>query len=149
MSRNKIERRSRGCVRRLSAVVILAGSAIMALGAQSSSEEQGLRMRIDRSTGKYAIAIAGASTEALTAGVAAQVDGRWLRASDYPRKDGKVISVISGIVFAVSPQQVVNNYIEVEGGDREEGWMPKDAMQVYPDTCIPKLMSNGRLAVGH
>lgn len=68
--------------------------------------------------------------------------------TEYPRKDAKVIANLIGIVFAVSSTRTVNGYIEVEGGNREEGWVPKEALKLYTEKCVPKLMSNGRLAVG-
>lgn len=58
--------------------------AVLAVSAQTSAQ-LGLRVTVDEKTGLYAIALQDARTPALQAGVAAKIDGTWLRASDYPR----------------------------------------------------------------
>jgi alpha-galactosidase len=69
----------------LTVVVLLVGGGITALWGQSPSEEGALQVKINPTDGKYEIAVSGADSYALRAGVAAQVDGRWLHASDYPQ----------------------------------------------------------------
>lgn len=49
-----------------------------------SGQTQALRVSISPD-GRYSIGQGGASGSALMAGVAAEVDGRWLHASEYPR----------------------------------------------------------------
>ena len=50
-----------------------------------TSDKTGLRVTVDEKTGLYAVALPNAPTPALQAGVAAEIDGKWLRSSDYPR----------------------------------------------------------------
>ncbi|HZZ40240.1 MAG TPA: alpha-galactosidase [Acidobacteriaceae bacterium] len=63
-------------------VVLLAGAVAwpMALTAQTG----GLRVQV-HPDGRYSLGMPGGSGFALTTGVAAQVDGRWLRTRDYPK----------------------------------------------------------------
>ena len=87
MNKNWIGRGNAGCARKWTAILLLAGSGLAALGAQTVSKEHSLQVKIDPSDGKYTIAMAGVETYALRAGVAAQVDGHWLHASDYPKHE--------------------------------------------------------------
>ena len=87
MRKNWIEQGCRWRAGRLTAFFLLVGSAIAGLGAQSFGEEHALQIRIDPADGKYTIAIPGASSYTLRAGVGVQVDGRWLHASDYPKHE--------------------------------------------------------------
>jgi alpha-galactosidase len=62
--------------------------AVWAVGtafAQSSGGGQALRVQVDRTSASYSIGLPKAHSYALIAGVAAKVDGRWLRAADYPK----------------------------------------------------------------
>lgn len=74
-----------GFVLRLAALLLLAGSNLMLLGAKSVAQEQTLQVNVNPADGRYTIAAPGSASYALRAGVGAEVDGRWLRASDYPR----------------------------------------------------------------
>jgi alpha-galactosidase len=73
------------CAVKLIAILLLVGSEVPALRAQSSSEEHALQITVNPADGKYTIAIPGSNSSALRAGVAAEVDGHWLHASDYPQ----------------------------------------------------------------
>ena len=52
--------------------------------AQSTSAMGGLAVRVDEKTGDYSIAVPHQTKPVLTANVAAEVDGKWLRAAEYP-----------------------------------------------------------------
>ena len=65
---------------------------VLLLLAPWSGRAQGLRVVVS-SDGRYSVGQQAASGFALTAGVAAQVDGRWLRESDYPKHAAKQTSV--------------------------------------------------------
>ena len=69
----------------LSALLLLTGGALLSSAAQSSGHEQTLKVNVNSSDGKYTIAMPGSAPYALRAGIGAQVDGRWLHASDYPQ----------------------------------------------------------------
>jgi len=74
-----------------SAVFLVACCHSSVLAAQNP--EQALQVKVDRANGSYSIAAAGAAHSALKAGVAVEVDGRWLQSTDYPDhtvKDSKV-----------------------------------------------------------
>jgi len=77
------------CCRSVSSIGVLAllmSSFNFAFpAAETTSDSEGLRFKIDPVTGKFAIAQPGSSSDVLTATVAAKVDGRWLRARDYPK----------------------------------------------------------------
>ncbi len=64
-------------------VLVLAASAARAGG---SLENQHLRVALTADNGTYSIAAKAARDPLLQASVAAQVDHRWLRSSDYPRR---------------------------------------------------------------
>src|SRR5467141_154145 len=55
------------------------------LAAETPSDSQGLRVTVDPATGDYSIGQLGSASDVLQASVAAMVDGRWLRARDYPK----------------------------------------------------------------
>ena len=58
------------------------------LAAETPSDSQGLRVTVDPATGDYSIGQLGSASDVLQASVAAMVDGRWLRARDYPKQPG-------------------------------------------------------------
>ncbi|MGB7170028.1 MAG: alpha-galactosidase [Acidobacteriaceae bacterium] len=65
------------------AMMILFTSALawpLTLAAQAA----GLRVQVAQDS-RYSLGLAGASDFALTTGVAAEVDGHWLRSTDYPK----------------------------------------------------------------
>jgi alpha-galactosidase len=84
---SRIGKNGRVSVANLSRVVLLAGVGMTALCARSFGEEQALQIKVNPADGKYTIAMAGSDSSALRAGVGVKVDGRWLRASDYPRHE--------------------------------------------------------------
>ncbi|MGO9604005.1 MAG: glycoside hydrolase family 36 protein, partial [Candidatus Binataceae bacterium] len=56
------------------------------MAAQNSpSNDHPLQISVDPVDGRYSIAMPGSSAVALRAGAGVEVDGRWLRAADYPR----------------------------------------------------------------
>ena len=65
--------------------LLLTGSGVRGLAAQSPGEEHALRITVNPADGRYEIAMAESSSYALRAGVGVELDGRWLHASDYPR----------------------------------------------------------------
>ncbi len=67
------------------AVMLLAGGGMTVLRGQSPSGEGALQVQINPADGTYAVAVSGTDSYALRAGVAVQVDRRWLHAADYPR----------------------------------------------------------------
>ena len=67
------------------AILLLIGGEVPALRAQSSVEEHALQITVNPADGKYTIAMPKSDSYALRAGVGAEVDGRWLHASDYPQ----------------------------------------------------------------
>jgi alpha-galactosidase len=67
---------------RITAMLLLVGSGITALQAQSSGA---MHVTVNSADGRYTIALPESSSPALQAGVGAEVNGRWLHASDYPR----------------------------------------------------------------
>src|SRR5271170_6625268 len=68
------------------ALAVLAGSSTFAsIGGQCFAQGRALQIKVDPADGKYTIAMPGAESYALRAGAGAEVDGRWLHASDYPR----------------------------------------------------------------
>src|SRR5437899_10612953 len=65
---------------------LLLGSLNYAILAEdTTSASWGLRVTVSPTTGDYAIGQADNVGRALTANVAAKVDGHWLHARDYPR----------------------------------------------------------------
>jgi alpha-galactosidase len=69
----------------LTAILLLVSSGVTTLHAQSSGKEHALKVGANSADGTYTIAMPGSDSYALRAGVGAQVDGRWLHASDYPQ----------------------------------------------------------------
>ena len=72
-------------VSRLSALLLLIGGALLSSAGQSSGHEQTLKVSVNSADGKYTIAMPGDASYAVRAGIGAQVDGRWIHASDYPQ----------------------------------------------------------------
>jgi alpha-galactosidase len=70
---------------RLTAFLLLVGSGIAALRAQSSGADHPLQVTVNKVDGRYTIAMPGSRLPALRAGVGVEVDGHWLHAADYPR----------------------------------------------------------------
>ena len=70
----------------LVAIVLPLGSRVIA-GAEtkSAADNHALQVTVDPANGRYSIAMPGSSAVALRAGAGVEVDGRWLRAADYPR----------------------------------------------------------------
>lgn len=89
------------CVVGLSALLL----AVTVSGAQSSADAQALKVSVNGGDGRYTIAIPGTDSYALRAGVAAEVDGRWLHASDYPQHRVET-SQAQGELGAVADWQV-------------------------------------------
>jgi alpha-galactosidase len=54
------------------------------LAPETTSDSPGLRLAVNPATGEYAIGQLGSASEVLTATVAANVNGRWVHARDYP-----------------------------------------------------------------
>lgn len=65
--------------------ILLGGGAISSAAQNSSSNDHPLQVSVDPLDGRYSIAMPGSSAVALRAGAGVEVDGRWLRAADYPR----------------------------------------------------------------
>ena len=57
-------------------------------GVSLHAQQTNLRVRVNPD-GSYSIGLPNATTFALTAGVAAEVDGHWLHSTDYPHHDVK------------------------------------------------------------
>jgi len=82
------------CIRKISVVhaVRFAGILLLACGsvatgvAQSTGEDRALQIEINPTDGTYTIAMSGSQSPALRSGVGVEVNGRWLRAADYPRR---------------------------------------------------------------
>lgn len=83
----------RACKRAFQALVRIAAILLAAAGGsvfahaalKPATDGRALRVKVDAAHGKYSIAMPNSTTAALEAGVAVEVDGRWLRAADYPR----------------------------------------------------------------
>lgn len=87
ISRHIYQYKKRFGVKRFGVLLLLvAGCRVFAaeLHALSNSHHT-LHIVVTPTDGKYSIAMSGSKTIALRAGVGALVDGRWLRAADYPR----------------------------------------------------------------
>ena len=61
----------------------LAGCAVLGWPMSCLGQKHDLRVAVD-AEGKYSIGFPGSTTFALTAGVAAEIDGHWLHSTDYP-----------------------------------------------------------------
>ena len=70
---------------RLTALLLLSGGVLLSSAAQSPGHDQTLQITVNPADGKYSIAMPGAASSVLRAGIGAQVDGHWLHSSDYPR----------------------------------------------------------------
>jgi alpha-galactosidase len=70
---------------RLVAVLCLLGAGIGALRAQTPAQGQTLRVAVNAEDGTFSIGMPASNSPALHAGVGAEANGHWLRASDYPR----------------------------------------------------------------
>ena len=75
---------SMGTVRGL-AILLLVSGEVGAMHAQSLGSGQALQISVDSAAGAYTIALPESKSYVLRAGVAAEVNGHWLRASDYPK----------------------------------------------------------------
>jgi alpha-galactosidase len=64
----------------------LLALAACALASLARAQEKPVAVAVTPS-GQYSVGEAGAAKPVLVAGVAAKVDGRWLRSADYPRHD--------------------------------------------------------------
>ncbi|MGC2160819.1 MAG: PKD domain-containing protein [Silvibacterium sp.] len=64
-------------------ILLLACWPYASLRAQSRNSD--LNVTINPADGSYALAAPGTASVALRAGVAAEIDGRWLQSKDYPR----------------------------------------------------------------
>jgi alpha-galactosidase len=73
------------CAVRIFLILLLFAGGVAALHAQSSDSQQALQVGVSPTTGAYSIAMPQSKFYALRAGVAAEVNGHWLRASDYPQ----------------------------------------------------------------
>ena len=78
------ERAGVKCAAGLGALFVVVGCAAGVTFAQSSGGAQALRVQVSRTSASYSIGLPNDRSYALTAGVAAQVDGRWLHAENYP-----------------------------------------------------------------
>lgn len=58
----------------------------LAAGLSLHAQSQSLQVAV-ASNGDWSISLPGATTATLTSGVAAQVNGRWLRSADYPKHE--------------------------------------------------------------
>jgi hypothetical protein len=68
------------------------------------AQDQALRVAINPD-GRYSVGRSGSTEWGLTAGVAAQVDGRWLHSADYPQHAVKK-SIAEGYLGAATEWQV-------------------------------------------
>jgi hypothetical protein len=80
------ERNSETAAKAFVALLLLAGCMFANAVEKSSLEDASpLQVKVNSTDGKYSILMPRSSTVALRAGVGAQVDGRWLHATDYPQ----------------------------------------------------------------
>jgi alpha-galactosidase len=82
MNLSSVHRRSVSLIGFLA--LLMSSFSYAFLASETSSDSQGLRLTVDRATGDYTLRQLGSASDVLTATVAAMVDGRWLRARDYP-----------------------------------------------------------------
>ncbi|MBT9332606.1 alpha-galactosidase [Acidipila sp. 4G-K13] len=68
-------------------ILLLCAGVAAAPLAQSYGQDHSLTIKVSQTDGKYSLELPGSRTDVLHAGIAAEVDGRWLRASDYPRHE--------------------------------------------------------------
>ena len=81
----------RGMVNCGLAIVLLTCWPAASLRAQNSSSE--LNVKIDPADGSYAVGAHSTPEAALKAGIAAEIDGRWVESKDYPHHTVKQSSV--------------------------------------------------------
>lgn len=86
------------------ASILLLASCSMGMVAQAPNPQNALHVTVDHD-GSYAIGIQGKDLYALKAGIAAEVDGRWLHAADYPKHSIEHSSV-TGFLGAATDWQV-------------------------------------------
>jgi hypothetical protein len=84
-------RRAGNCVRGLACVAVVVFGHLAFLTAQNGKES--LRVKIDPADGSYTIRVPGLVVPVLKAGVAVQLDGRWLQSGDYPKHTVKTSRV--------------------------------------------------------
>ena len=65
----------------------LIAAALLALSGVSASVAQSLEANVSAADGTYQLGLTGSNAAALHAGVAVEVNGRWLHASDYPKHE--------------------------------------------------------------
>jgi alpha-galactosidase len=70
---------------RFMAILLLVGSGVATVEAQSTGADHSLQIAVNPADGRYTIALSDSNSPALRAGVGAEVDGRWLHAADYPK----------------------------------------------------------------
>ncbi|MGH9587546.1 MAG: hypothetical protein ACRD3F_11380, partial [Acidobacteriaceae bacterium] len=73
------------------AVLLLACWQGATLTAQAKSS--GLSAKLDSADGSYSLAAPGSAGATLQAGIAAEIDGRWVQSKDYPHHSVKQSSV--------------------------------------------------------
>jgi alpha-galactosidase len=73
-------------------IVIRSLGSILLAALPLHAQQSGLRVEVN-ADGKYSVAAQGAAAPALTACVAAKVDGRWLHCSDYPHHEVKQTAI--------------------------------------------------------
>ncbi len=66
--------------------VCLAAVAGVTLEAQASHDSKGLQVSVDPADGGYTVAAPGAGTYTVRSAVGAEIDGRWIHSSDYPKR---------------------------------------------------------------
>lgn len=79
-------------------------AGVLALAAGAAAQEQGLAVAVT-SSGQYSLAAPGGATPVLAAGIAAKVDGRWLRSAEYPKHESRQ-SEVQGDLGAATEWQV-------------------------------------------
>jgi hypothetical protein len=70
---------------RFTVLLLLAGGGVAMVATKASGEQHSLQVTVNPADGKYTIAMRGADSYVVRAGVGVEVDGRWLRAADYPQ----------------------------------------------------------------
>jgi hypothetical protein len=78
----------------------------MSRAAQSSGQAQVLKVNVSWAYTRYTIAMPGSDSYALRAGVGAEVDGRWLHASDYPRGEHFQIRISGHTPTTFNPERI-------------------------------------------
>jgi alpha-galactosidase len=91
MESSQMRKTYRGIVSCGLGLLLLACWPYASLRAQNRSSE--LNVKINPADGSYALAAPGTADFALRAGVAAEIDGRWLQSKDYPHHTEKYLQV--------------------------------------------------------